>query len=40
MKKKIDKTKTHYYYGKTGNYLKLGPQSSGRKGKTLVYQPH
>lgn len=32
--------KTHYYYGKTGTYLKLGPDSSGRKGKTITYRPN
>lgn len=32
--------KTHYFIGKTGVYLKLGPKSSGRKGKTLDYFPY
>lgn len=28
---------THFYYGKTGIYLKIGSKSSGRKGITLSY---
>jgi hypothetical protein len=31
--------KYHLFFGKTGIYLKLGPASSGRKGKTLFYYP-
>ena len=30
----------HLYFGKTGVYLKLGPASMGRKGKTLYYHPY
>lgn len=31
---------THTYYGKCGVYIKMGPDSSGRKGKTRSFTPH
>jgi hypothetical protein len=30
----------HFYYGKTGIYLKIGSKTAGRKGKTLSYIPY
>lgn len=33
------KSNSHIYRGKTGDYIKDGPESSGRKGRTQSYIP-
>ncbi|MDR0229868.1 MAG: hypothetical protein LBI72_12520 [Flavobacteriaceae bacterium] len=34
------KSNSHIYKGKTGDYIKDGPASSGRKGRTQSYIPN